>query len=67
VLGVALALWVVYVARQVLTWVLVSAFLALRSTPPSSGCSAAGVSGGARPPPRSSTSARSPRWLGSLS
>ena len=32
-LGVALALWVVYVARQVLTWVLVSAFLALALNP----------------------------------
>jgi predicted PurR-regulated permease PerM len=32
-LGIAVALWVVYVARQVLTWVLVSLFLALALDP----------------------------------
>jgi predicted PurR-regulated permease PerM len=32
-IAIALALWVVYVARQVLTWVLISAFLALAMNP----------------------------------
>src|SRR3954454_24371767 len=32
-LGVAIALWVVWIARQVITWVLVSAFLAMALNP----------------------------------
>src|SRR3954447_14206973 len=32
-LGVAVVLWVVWIARQVITWVLVSAFLAMALNP----------------------------------
>ena len=60
-LGVATALWVVWISRRVITWVLVALFLALALDPAVRFLQARGVRRRGRRP-RSSTSPRSWSW-----